>query len=174
MANQLTNKSASQQAAQIFGKKLDDLAERKGIRVDKEDSEYVNIWKTLGFAAMGMTMIDEARKGFEYSVIPRLLKNSYFADHKEMLNVLEIPDSTLRRRKKEGRLTVDESDHVYRFCSLVNAAEELLGTNEGALEWIRSSVTGLGDRQPIEMLGTQAEFDLVMDVIGRLEHGVFT
>jgi len=49
-----------------------------------------------------------------------------------------------------------------------------LGTNEGALEWIRSSVTGLGDRQPIEMLGTQAEFDLVMDVIGRLEHGVFT
>jgi len=76
MANQLTNKSASQQAAQIFGKKLDDLAERKGIRVDKEDSEYVNIWKTLGFAAMDMTMIDEARKGFEYSVIPRLLKNS--------------------------------------------------------------------------------------------------
>ncbi|MCF5646003.1 DUF2384 domain-containing protein, partial [Pseudomonas syringae] len=43
---------------------------------------------------------------------------------------------------------------------------------EGTRQWLANPVHGLGNRKPLEMLATSAEAQAVLDLIGRLEHGV--
>ncbi|WP_347912634.1 antitoxin Xre/MbcA/ParS toxin-binding domain-containing protein [Pseudomonas grandcourensis] len=41
-----------------------------------------------------------------------------------------------------------------------------------AVKWMSSPVQGLGLKRPIDMLGTRAEVNAVLDLIGRLERRV--
>ena len=48
------------------------------------------------------------------------------------------------------------------------------GNNEAAQEWMKHPVKGLRDKRPIDMVGTDADTKIVLDLIGRLEHGAFS
>lgn len=58
---------------------------------------------------------------------------------------------------------------------LRKAATDLFSGNEqNATEWLNQPAKALNGRNPMDMTNNQAEFDLVLDLIGRLQHGVFT
>ncbi|MBU2113331.1 MAG: DUF2384 domain-containing protein [Gammaproteobacteria bacterium] len=41
-------------------------------------------------------------------------------------------------------------------------------------KWLNEPVFGLGDKAPVDMLNSETETQHVLDLIGRLEHGVFS
>ncbi|MDH5923683.1 DUF2384 domain-containing protein [Vibrio splendidus] len=59
------------------------------------------------------------------------------------------------------------------FDKVFSAALALFETEEAAHQWLEQPVLGLGNRRPIDMLSTSEDTKVVLDVIGRLEHGVF-
>ncbi len=66
-----------------------------------------------------------------------------------------------------------ESDRLYRFAELFKAALDLFeGDAESARAWLFKPNVGLGGRRPVEMSATSAEYQTVLNLIGRLEHGV--
>ncbi|MEZ8437763.1 antitoxin Xre/MbcA/ParS toxin-binding domain-containing protein [Vibrio splendidus] len=50
----------------------------------------------------------------------------------------------------------------------------LCGSEEAANHWFKNPVRGLGNKRPIDMLSTAEDTKVVIDFIGRLEHGVFS
>ena len=52
-------------------------------------------------------------------------------------------------------------------------AEEVFGNRKQAVDWLRTANRSLAGRQPFELVGTDAGAELVVDVLGRLEYGVF-
>ena len=132
--------------------------------------------KKKSFLAKELAKINpiSIRNGFKYSLLEGLLGN-YGIDREELIQVSRIAPATLNRRKQQGQLTSLESDKVYRLMTILYAAENLFeGDKLKALYWCRKPAKGLGDQKPIDFVDTTAGQDLVMDYIGRIEHGIIT
>jgi putative toxin-antitoxin system antitoxin component (TIGR02293 family) len=92
-----------------------------------------------------------------------------------MLAVLiGMSESTYNRRKKEDRLTPGESEGVYRYAALLERAYTVFGDEENARIWLNSPVRALGNRVPLEYAKTEPGANLVMQILGRLEHGSYS
>jgi putative toxin-antitoxin system antitoxin component (TIGR02293 family) len=62
---------------------------------------------------------------------------------------------------------------VYSIATIFDAAIELFeGDVLAVRNWMISPVRGLDGKAPMKMLGTRVESRAVLDLIGRLEHGV--
>ena len=94
-----------------------------------------------------------------------------------VLKVAGIASATLARRRKSasGRLSSEESDRVYRIAAAYRDALQLFeGDAESARRWLNEPAKALGGDSPLQHLVTEAGAAEVRDLIGRLEHGVYT
>jgi len=58
---------------------------------------------------------------------------------------------------------------------LRKAATDLFaGDEQSADEWLNKPAKALNGRKPIDMTNSDAELRLALDLVGRLQHGVFT
>lgn len=129
-------------------------------------------WQQVGLPPRGAKLHDAITQGVPYSVYKKLVKLTGI-DHKTLAVFVNIPPATLQRRAKSGRFTRDEGDRLFRLAELYKAATDLFeGDQDGARQWIQEAVRGLGGRHPVDMLNTSVEARAVMELIGRLEHGV--
>lgn len=63
---------------------------------------------------------------------------------------------------------ISEADRI------VMRAAEILGSQEEASHWLDNPNGALGGRTPLELLGTDLGRRQVEDVLGRIEHGVYS
>ncbi|GAA0555341.1 DUF2384 domain-containing protein [Rheinheimera aquimaris] len=132
-----------------------------------------NLWQQLGIAERGPKLYQALHEGFNYSIFDKLSLVSML-DKKQLAQVCQLAPATLARRAKLGKFTQEESDRLHRFATVLVAANTLFDTDMAATKrWLTEPVYGLGDKAPLDMLATSAETQAILDLIGRLEHGVF-
>jgi putative toxin-antitoxin system antitoxin component (TIGR02293 family) len=89
--------------------------------------------------------------------------------------IVGIPERTLARRRVSRRLTPDESERLLRISAVFEDAVNLFeGDVAGAVTWLTTSRKALGDRSPLEYARTETGAREVENLIGRLEHGIFS
>ena len=132
-----------------------------------------DIWKAVGLPPRGEALYAALNQGVSFEIYNKISKLIQL-DRKEVARVIHLAPATLARRAKAGKFTREEGDRFYRLTAVLSAATELFeGNIDAANNWLKSSARGLGNNRPIDMLGTTAETEAVLDLIGRLEHGVF-
>ncbi|MBA1245512.1 type II RES/Xre toxin-antitoxin system antitoxin [Pseudomonas japonica] len=130
------------------------------------------LWYSLGIPERGEPLYRALHEGFSVSVLDHLSVAIGVAKN-ALASYALIPPATLQRRLKSKRFNTEESDRLYRLAQILSAAFELFEGDEVATRhWLSEPVRGLGGRRPIEMARTSAETTAVLDLIGRLEHGV--
>ena len=115
---------------------------------------------------------DAAERGLPVFVIDALGENLNVS-REELLHAIAVSLRTLTRRQKARVLSPEESDRVLRLARVAARAEEILGGREDAVTWLHRANRSLGGHRPLELVRTDAGAELVVDVLGRLEHGVF-
>ena len=86
-----------------------------------------------------------------------------------------VPSRTLARRKITGKLSPEESERVLRLAMLYDKTLALFGGNAAdAREWLRQPKKALGGETPLAFSATELGAREVENLIGRLEHGVFS
>lgn len=85
-----------------------------------------------------------------------------------------IATRTLSRRKREGHLDTDESERLFRIGALFDRAVEVLGGKEAARKWFKTPLRALAGQSPLEYADTEPGAREVEDLLGRVEHGVFS
>lgn len=88
--------------------------------------------------------------------------------------ILGISKATLHRRKLGGRLGSAESDRVVRFARLMGKAAEVMESKNAARAWLTSPQFGLGGSVPLEYAESEVGAREVEDLLGRIEHGVYS
>lgn len=134
------------------------------------------VFLRLGLPSNRTDLIAESRRGFPVAVIERLA-GVIDRPQQTLLRIARIAPSTLtrRRRSPEGRLSPDESDRIYRIAAAFSDAVDLFeGDSSAASGWFGEPAKALGGTAPIEHLDTEAGATQVHDLIGRLEHGVYS
>jgi putative toxin-antitoxin system antitoxin component (TIGR02293 family) len=103
----------------------------------------------------------------------RLCKNLDISE-KALAKTLHIAVSTLARRKKSGRLTFEESERLFRIARLYDRTLEVFKDRQMTRKWLKEPAWALGDTPPLEFAETELGAQEVDDLLGRIEHGVFT
>ena len=86
--------------------------------------------------------------------------------------VLRIPARTLARRKRQSRLSPEESDRLFRLSRVATLAEDVLGGRPRATAWLHAANRALGGATPLSRLDTDLGAEEVEATLLRLAHGV--
>lgn len=121
----------------------------------------------------GATLVQRLRQGLPASAFERI-QRALGVPAKVLADVTHIPVRTLSRRKQQGRFDVSESERLFRIAALYDHAVEVMGGEERAREWLTCPVRGLADRVPLHYADTEPGAQEVHDLLGRIEHGVFS
>ena len=103
------------------------------------------------------------------------LQASLAVPTEKLAPMLGISKATFHRRKGAGkRLGSAESDRVVRFARLLGKAIRVLGDAEDARQWLNSPQFGLGGAVPLDYAKTEVGAREVENLLGRIEHGVYS
>lgn len=91
-----------------------------------------------------------------------------------LASMLGISKATLHRRRLGGRLVPSESDRVVRFARLMGEATKVMESESNARAWLNSPQFGLGGAVPLRYAETEIGAREVEDLLGRIEHGVYS
>jgi putative toxin-antitoxin system antitoxin component (TIGR02293 family) len=92
----------------------------------------------------------------------------------KLMPMLRISKGTWHRRKAQGKLDPAESDRVVRFARLMGRAIDVLDSESNARRWLTSPQFGLGGAVPLEYAETEVGAREVEDLLGRIDHGVYS
>ncbi|MDA1052186.1 MAG: DUF2384 domain-containing protein [Planctomycetota bacterium] len=93
----------------------------------------------------------------------------------DVARVTGIPLRTMARRKENGKLNSVESERLLRLTFLFEQAVDLFeGDVDAARDWLETPNKGLGGETPLRLAETEIGAREVENLIGRLEHGVFS
>lgn len=113
------------------------------------------------------------RKGLPFTSLEAAMER-FGLKREEVSWALDLPARTLARRKLERRLSPGESDRLFRVVRIAVQAAEILGGREPASSWLHAPNRALGGQAPLELLDTDLGCRQVEEVLGRIEHGVFS
>jgi len=67
-----------------------------------------------------------------------------------------------------------ESDRLVRFLRVATYAEEIFEERDRAIAWLKSPNRALGGQAPLELLDTDAGSEQVVEILTRIDYGVYS
>ncbi|QCR36168.1 antitoxin Xre/MbcA/ParS toxin-binding domain-containing protein [Nissabacter sp. SGAir0207] len=142
--------------------------------IPTQPSQDHALWRFAGLPGdRGRALISALQAGLPVEVLESIRDWSSMSQA-EILRIAGINERNIARRKQAGStLSADESERIARLVRVFDAAVQLFGGDkQEAGDWLRSPVKGLGQVSPLSLIATESGAIEVLDLIGRLEHGV--
>lgn len=143
--------------------------------VTQARTEQAQAGRLLGLKKMAVSsLVNLLSSGLPWSAVETFLKQTGFTQQ-DLAQALATPERTLARRKVTGRLNLVESERLLRLAEIFQSATDLFeGDIAAAREWLQSPERALGNASPIDYAVTDIGAREVRNLLGRLEHGVFS
>ncbi len=117
-------------------------------------------------------LITIARNGIKTKYIERIQKYILLSD-KELSSILPISQRQLFRYPPDHILNKEITSHLIQIIELFQKGYNLFDT-EKFQAWIRTSNKVLNENKPLEIMDTSIGIEMIEDIIGRIEHGVYS
>jgi putative toxin-antitoxin system antitoxin component (TIGR02293 family) len=167
-------------AARLYPQDMADLGVNRPGGVSRPRSSRPSVrcrsrGRILGLTAANPTeLIQQLERGFSFKTLQALESQSGLA-LSQLAAAIGIPERTLARRKVSRRLTPEESERLLRISAVFEDAVDLFeGDVPAAVNWLTTPRKALGDRFPLAHARTEPGAREVENLIGRLEHGIFS
>jgi putative toxin-antitoxin system antitoxin component (TIGR02293 family) len=92
----------------------------------------------------------------------------------EISNILHISERTLQRYTPTTLVKTEYTDKAIELARLYERGTGVLGSEKAFNNWMRSPNHALDNEVPLNLLDTSIGFDLILQVLGRMEYGVFS
>lgn len=143
------------------------------------NSEASDLLHLLGGAkTLGVTPHTKAdymelvRRGLPYNAF-RCVASELTLSFKDVQTTLQLSSRSLHRRKA-ARLSQVESERIMRLARIAARARHVLGGRATALDWLTTPNRSLGGEPPLQLLDTDLGAERVLEVLGRIEFGVYS
>lgn len=87
--------------------------------------------------------------------------------------LLNISLRTLQRKEPTDKLSIHVSEHMLAIAEVILRGTEVMGSQQSLEAWLHSTFTSLDDRKPIDIMDTSIGTQLILNMLGRIEHGVY-
>jgi putative toxin-antitoxin system antitoxin component (TIGR02293 family) len=149
--------------------------DEKMAHIHKSAGKVLKSGSTLGFDKHSpMRLADIVKRGLPIGALYSF-EESCQLPMATIQGVIRLPNRTLDRRKQEGMLKRDEAERLLRLALVYEKAVNLFeGDAAAARTWLAAPAKALGNETPLSLVETEIGAREVEDLIGRLEHGVFS
>lgn len=118
-------------------------------------------------------MIELVRKGLDRGTIYRLI-DLLGITLEQMCDLIHISSRTLQRKAESESLGSLVSERALDLSRVLVQGVEALGSIQAFQSWLQSPRPALGGATPLSYLDTHLGCELVINILGRIEHGVFS
>lgn len=135
-------------------------------------NSYMSIGQLHSIFQDSIALLTLSKQGINYSLFQEIVNSSSFS-LKEWSKFLHITERTLQRYKKEQKtFEMIHSERIIEIAKLQNRGTEIFGSRDNFDQWMNSKIIALGGIMPVELLDSAFGIDILMDELGRIEHGV--
>ena len=162
------------QKSYLWGKEL----EMKKYKIEEDSAPIVSepnlqIYGYRTFDDGGIyKIIDAVTKGLDYRTFTQIF-NRFSFTMQEWADFLHISGKTLSRYQNDQKsFDTPQSERILQINMLHSRGAEVFGDMESFSIWLHSENVALGNIVPKELLKSTFGIQLLMDELGRIEHGV--
>ena len=112
------------------------------------------------------------RVGLPFSSLSNLAKQLELSQT-EALHLTDISEASLRRRRKVGLFSSEESERIFRYAEVVQAAFDLFGDEESARGWLKRPRAYFQEQSPLEVARSEYGARKLLEYIAQLEVGSY-
>jgi putative toxin-antitoxin system antitoxin component (TIGR02293 family) len=87
--------------------------------------------------------------------------------------LLHVAERTIQRKNDQDRLNEALSEQIIQIAEVYSRGSEVFDSAEEFQVWVDTKNQALGNRTPTELLSSRYGAHMVLDELGRIEHGVF-
>lgn len=91
-----------------------------------------------------------------------------------MATLLNITERTIQRKSDLELLDIATSEQILQIAEVFSRGSDVFGSLTNFQDWMQAENVSLGGKRPIELLPSRYGIQMVLDVIGRIEQGVFS
>jgi putative toxin-antitoxin system antitoxin component (TIGR02293 family) len=118
--------------------------------------------------------IQIASKGVNANVIKNF-RNYFNLSLNATAHMLNISEPSIYRWTKANKtLERNVSVKLFEISELFLLGSDVFGSKENFFKWLNLSNTALGGMQPIELIQIPEGVSKIRDILGRIEHGVYS
>lgn len=117
-------------------------------------------------------LISLIRTGIETRHIKSILQYTSLLE-KELSTILPISHRQLVRYSDNHTLNKEITSHIIQLVEMFQKGYRVFGEDKFKL-WIRTPNKVLNNNKPIDIMDTSVGIELIEDVIGRVEYGVYS
>ncbi len=120
-----------------------------------------------------MDLIELSNKGVTKNALLHLAK--YFScSVNQIALLLPLTERTIQRYTPEKPFNRVVSEHILQIAEVAARGSEVLEGRDKFLTWMNHPSRALNNRTPISLLSSRFGTDMILDELGRIEHGVFS
>jgi len=140
----------------------------------KKISEFLGQENVHGEISGPMDFISVANEGVAAYAINNF-KDGFDVSLSQVASILSSSEPTLYRRIKSNKsLPKNDAIKLLEVTDLFLYGESLFGSKEDFFKWMELPNTALGGMRPMELVGFPEGVSKVMDLLGRIEFGVYS
>lgn len=117
-------------------------------------------------------VLELTRKGLPKQAILALAKKISFTIQ-DLARVMHISERTFQRFDEKELVKPEYSEKAIELAKLYVRGVEVFGSLERFKIWMKTPSPVFKNETPISLLDTSIGFSLVLDELGRIEHGLF-
>jgi len=116
------------------------------------------------------------RKGLPGGVLTYMVKHTHTMKPVDVGQAVGVSIRTVQRRtgNPQKLLSQDQSGRAWKFAEVLTTATKVFGSQAGAEKWLTTPAVALDQRRPVDLLSSPAGVEMVEQLLGRLEYGVYT
>ena len=118
-------------------------------------------------------LIEITRKGLPKSVVITL-SEILGISMEQMSSLIHVSHRTIQRKSDTDLLNVYSTEQILEIAEVISRGIEVLGTLEAFTKWLQAKLRVLNYKTPLDFLDTTFGAKLIKDILGRLEHGVYS
>jgi putative toxin-antitoxin system antitoxin component (TIGR02293 family) len=115
-------------------------------------------------------------KGLPGGVLTYMVKHIQTMKPSDVGHAVGVSIRTVQRRsgRPQKPLGQDQSGRAWKFAEILTTATEVFGSQSDAEKWLTTPAVALEQRRPVARLASPAGVEMVEQLLGRLEYGVYT
>lgn len=99
--------------------------------------------------------------------------NTFGYTTEKLADMLPVTLRTIQRYSNKHKFNAIVSEHIIQLVLLMVKGTEVFGSRDNFKRWFSTPNIALGGVMPSELVNLKTGTQMVMDELGRIEHGVF-